>query len=51
LEETGEAGSRPDAAAPAGVIEIELSRGRWVRISGSVDPAVVTAALRVLVRR
>jgi transposase len=41
----------PDVAAPAGVIEIELSRGGWVRISGSVDPAVVTAALRVLVRR
>ena len=37
--------------APAGVIEIELSRGGWVRISGSMDPAVVTAALRVLVRR
>ena len=32
-------------------LEIELSRGGWVRISGSVDPAVVTAALRVLVRR
>jgi transposase len=50
-ETPGEARSRPDAAAPAGVIEIELSRGGWVRISGSVDPAVVTAALRVLVRR
>jgi hypothetical protein len=33
------------------VIEIELARGGWIRISGSVDPAVVTAALRVLVRR
>jgi hypothetical protein len=38
-------------AAPAGSIEIELRPGRRVRISGSVDPAVVTAALRVLPRR
>jgi transposase len=50
-EAPGQVASRPDAAAPAGVIEIELARGGWVRISGSVDPAVVTAALRVLVRR
>ena len=51
-EAPNEAGSRPDAATPVGVVGvIELSRGRWVRISGSVDPAVVTAALRVLVRQ
>ena len=46
--ETSEAESRPHAP---GVIEIELPRGGRVRISGSVEPAVVTAALRALVRR
>ncbi|HEX6142483.1 MAG TPA: transposase [Geminicoccaceae bacterium] len=40
-----------DAVAPAGVIEIELPRGGRVRIAGDVAPAVVTAALRALVRR
>jgi transposase len=40
-----------DAPAAAGSIEIERRHGRRVRISGSVDPAVVTAALRVLTRR
>ena len=48
-------GSSPAAAAPPAVvpgsIEIELRRGRRVKISGSIDPAVVTAALRVLARR
>jgi hypothetical protein len=39
-----------DTAATAGVIEIELPRGR-VRIAGDVAPAVVTAALRALIRR
>lgn len=39
-----------DTAATAGVIEIELPRGR-VRIASDVAPAVVTAALRALVRR
>ena len=38
-------------AAPPGAIEIELRHGRRVRITGPVDPAVVTAALRVLTRR
>jgi transposase len=47
-------GAGPPALAPAtppGSIEIELRRGRRVKISGSIDPAVVTAALRVLARR
>jgi transposase len=35
----------------AGVIEIELPHGERVRIAGVVDPAMVTAALQVLVRR
>ena len=40
-------------AVPAlsGLIEIELAGGDQVRISGAVDPAVVAAALRALVRR
>jgi hypothetical protein len=29
----------------------QIESSEWIRISGSVDPAVVTAALRVLVRR
>jgi hypothetical protein len=33
------------------VIEIELPQGGRVRIVGEVAPAVVTAALRALVRR
>jgi len=40
-----------DAAATAGVIEIELPQGGRVRISGAVAPAVVTAALRAIMRR
>jgi transposase len=40
----------PPAVAP-GSIEIELRRGRRVKITGAMDPAVVTAALRVLSRR
>ena len=36
---------------PSGVIEIELAEGSRVRISGTVDPAVVTAALHALVLR
>jgi transposase len=39
------------AADASGVIEIELPQGARVRISGEVAPAVVTAALRALVRR
>ncbi len=39
------------AAAPGGLIEIELSQGTRVRISGTPDPALVTAALQALVRR
>jgi transposase len=45
---TSETGVHPPAP---GVIEIDLPRGGRLRISGSVDPAVVTAALRALVRR
>jgi transposase len=33
----------------SGLVEIELAGGDRVRISGVVDPAVVTAALRVMV--
>jgi hypothetical protein len=47
-------GSSPAAAAPPpavpGSIEIELRRGRRIKITGSVDPALVTAALRVVAR-
>jgi transposase len=47
-------GSSPAAAAPSpavpGSIEIELRRGRRIKITGSVDPALVTAALRVVAR-
>ena len=46
--ETSEAEVHPHAH---GVIEIDLPRRGRLRISGSIDPAVVTAALRVLVRR
>jgi transposase len=54
LDETsrmGEAVSEVKATAPVGVIEVELPRGGRVRISGGVEPALVTAALRALVRR
>jgi transposase len=50
-EAPGEAGSRPVQPHAPGVIEIELPRRGRLRISGSIDPAVVTAALRALVRR
>jgi transposase len=46
----GEAASEV-ATAPVGLIEVELPRGGRVRISGRVEPALVTAALRALVRR
>jgi transposase len=46
--ETSEAEVQPHAP---GVIEIDLPRRGRLRISGSIDPAVVTAALRALVRR
>jgi transposase len=46
-----EAGPEPNPVALAGVIEVELPRGGRVRISGRVEPALVTAALRALVRR
>jgi transposase len=39
------------AAAPPGLIEIELAGGDRVRISGAPDPGVVAAALRALVGR
>ena len=61
-EETGEAlagckgpsapqVSEPDTVTRGCVIEIELPQGGRVRISGDIEPAVVTAALRALVRR
>ena len=37
--------------APSGLIEIELSGGDRVRISGAPDPEIVTAALRALAGR
>ena len=49
--ETGEAAPGSAAVMGGGVIEIELPKGGRVRISGRVEPAVVTAALRALVRR
>jgi transposase len=49
--ETGEAAPQSDAMMAGGVIEVELPKGRRVRISGRVEPAVVTAALRALVGR
>jgi transposase len=49
--EAGEAAPESDAVMVGGVIEIELPKGGRVRISGRVEPAVVTAALRALVRR
>lgn len=51
LPMANDAGRERDTVAPAGLIEVELPRGERVRISGSVEPAVVTAALRALVRR
>lgn len=39
------------ASVPCGLIEIELPQGGRVRISGTPDPATVTAALQALVRR
>jgi hypothetical protein len=48
---TGEAAPQSAAMMAGGVIEIELPKGRRVRISGRVEPAMVTAALRALVRR
>jgi transposase len=50
-ETSGEAIAAADAPTSAGVIEIELPQGARVRISGEVAPAVVTAALRALMRR
>ena len=43
--------SSASEVAPPGLIEIELPRGGRVRISGTVDPATVGAALRALVGR
>jgi transposase len=40
-----------DDTVPSGLIEIELAGGDRVRISGSVDPGVVAAALRALAGR
>jgi transposase len=49
--EAGEAAPESNAVMAGGVIEIELPKGGRVRISGRVEPAVVTAALRALVRQ
>jgi transposase len=46
-----EAMGAADAPTSGGMIEIELPQGARVRISGAVAPAVVTAALRALMRR
>ena len=43
--------SGPPTSPGPGSIEIELPRGGRVRISGTVDPATVGAALRALVGR
>jgi transposase len=43
--------SQADAVMTAGMVEVELPQGGRVRISGAVEPAVVTAALRALMRR
>ena len=50
-ETSDETMAATDALTSAGVIEIELPQGARVRISGEVAPAVVTAALRALMRR
>jgi transposase len=44
-------GMEAGASTACGLIEIELPEGGRVRISGAPDPATVTAALQVLVRR
>jgi transposase len=50
-ETSGEAIAAADAPTSGGVIVIELPQGARVRILGEVAPAVVTAALRALMRR
>ena len=47
-EAPGEAGSRPDAATPAGVIEIELGDGRQVRVGSDVNQAALRRVLAAL---
>ena len=44
-----EASSR-QALASAGIIEVEFAAGARVRVSGTVDPAVVSAAIEALLR-
>jgi transposase len=39
-----------DSVTSGGLLEIDLPQGGRVRISGAVEPAVVTAALRALMR-
>ena len=49
---TGDGMEAPSGASvPCGLIEIELPQVGRVRISGTPDPATVTAALQALVRR
>jgi transposase len=50
-ETSGEAIAAADAPTSGGVSVIELPQGARVRILGEVAPAVVTAALRALMRR
>jgi transposase len=50
-ETCDEAMAAADALTSGGAIEIDLPQGGRVRISGAVEPAVVTAALRALMRR
>jgi transposase len=45
------AGGEASASAGSGVIEIELSPGVRVRVSGAVDGATLRQALEVLLRR
>jgi transposase len=44
-----EASSR-QALASAGIIEVEFAAGARVRVTGTVDPAVVSAAIDALLR-
>jgi transposase len=44
-----EASSR-QALASAGIIEVEFAAGARVRVTGPVDPAVVSAAIEALLR-
>jgi transposase len=51
LEIAGAPLTGTDSVTSGGLVEIDLPQGGRVRISGAVEPAVVTAALRALMRR